>query len=920
LVGSMRSYRGNKMLERVSEANRATEPPMAANGEAQNPKGIGPLERVSEANRATEPPMAANGEAQNPKGIGPLESLTGENGGQTASPNTEKTVIETQMPSLNTQNPSFDTKTASLNTEKPLADTQAPNAQTPSKVEESQWKIVEPANQDGDTRARQEATGGHDSVLAGKAARLNTGSGSADITLSGIAAVKDGTVYLATDDGGTVRAKDVHTGTEMDALLSSEEAGQLDALGVESMISGYDASKATTAQYVNAYGGVYARAKVGIGYQQAALNSETAQRYMTESARTDAWAAGDRAAAKQKPVFSIKEEHGEKFVEVDTDQDLFGGLTPNETMKKAKEYIIEHFKGKSIGKGEVNAYVSGRTAKEYSRPANSRLTDEIKITKGKAATELENLLTVSRFLEHKSDDGHHPEAVNGWDYYETTFRINGDLYTGKVAVLNGDGFKILHDITQIKKPSDVHAGLPRQSLGSRSSDDNTSIPKNMQKSNGVTEKYSQAAFEHLSTYKRQSLRQSERVLDAFGKKYGLSIRFVDSIKAGKDANGQGRYANGRYDPKTGTIDIALDAVDGAYVYVGMHEAVHSLRDGNPEAYELLRDTVTDALLANGEDVDARLNELKKLGYDADTAMEELVANTTPVILTNPETVQKVVSEDKTLLQKIMEKIGEIADFFDEQLAKLKQRGSWKQMAVLENDLDSLRKIERALLDGLEEKRLVSETVKNTGGVKMSVKESFATDYDAWAKDKTQEKTINVGTTPQTLVDLGAKNQTVVMHSADINHALRHDGMTDEIMKQIPQMMENPIIVMKSSQLGDKNNHQASRVVMYGNVEDENGVPVIAVLELRERQKGGQILDMQLVKNAYGKDSRLDIQVKNSEILYLDPDKKRTNSWLQGLGLQLPSDATNYGSIGSISYPNGFVKMDGVRYETRAFNT
>ena len=102
--------------------------------------------------------------------------------------------------------------------------------------------------------------------------------------------------------------------------------------------------------------------------------------------------------------------------------------------------------------------------------------------------------------------------------------------------------------------------------------------------------------------------------------------------------------------------------------------------------------------------------------------------------------------------------------------------------------------------------------------------------------------------------------------------------------------------------------------MYGNVVDANRAPVIAVLKLRERLKGGQILDMQLVKNAYGKDSRLDVQIQKSKILYLDANKKRTNGWLQSVGLQLPSDTTNYGSIGSIFYPNGYVKMQGVMYQ------
>lgn len=46
--------------------------------------------------------------------------------------------------------------------------------------------------------------------------------------------------------------------------------------------------------------------------------------------------------------------------------------------------------------------------------------------------------------------------------------------------------------------------------------------------------------------------------------------------------------------------------------------------------------------------------------------------------------------------------------------------------------------------------------------------------------------------------------------------------------------------------------------MYGSVNDGNGAYVIAVLELRERQTVGQILEVQLVKKAYGKDNRLDV--------------------------------------------------------------
>ena len=45
-------------------------------------------------------------------------------------------------------------------------------------------------------------------------------------------------------------------------------------------------------------------------------------------------------------------------------------------------------------------------------------------------------------------------------------------------------------------------------------------------------------------------------------------------------------------------------------------------------------------------------------------------------------------------------------------------------------------------------------------------------------------------------------------------------------------------------------------------------------------------------------------------VYIDPNKNRTNSWMQSIGLQLPPDATNYGSIGRISYADGNVNIQG----------
>ncbi len=55
-------------------------------------------------------------------------------------------------------------------------------------------------------------------------------------------------------------------------------------------------------------------------------------------------------------------------------------------------------------------------------------------------------------------------------------------------------------------------------------------------------------------------------------------------------------------------------------------------------------------------------------------------------------------------------------------------------------------------------------------------------------------------------------------------------------------------------------------------------------------------------------------IQNSDLIYLNPDRKRTENWMQSVGLQLPSDATAFGSIGTITYPNGEVKIEGIPYK------
>lgn len=132
--------------------------------------------------------------------------------------------------------------------------------------------------------------------------------------------------------------------------------------------------------------------------------------------------------------FSIQtDSNGNKYVNVDTNQDIFEGKNLAEQTKIAKQYILDNFRQNGIDVNNENINVTSKTANEYTHPKN-QLPVATKTSKMKAFTELDNLLSTSEYKYSKSDDGRHPFAKDGWDYYETTFKVGDNLFTGLVNI------------------------------------------------------------------------------------------------------------------------------------------------------------------------------------------------------------------------------------------------------------------------------------------------------------------------------------------------------------------------------------------------------------------------------------------------------------------------------------------------------
>lgn len=151
--------------------------------------------------------------------------------------------------------------------------------------------------------------------------------------------------------------------------------------------------------------------------------------------------------------YSIQQDpNSNKFVNVDTDQDIFDGKTLAEQTKIAKKYILDNFRENGIYMNSDNISVTSKTANEYTHP-NNQLPKTTKESKMKASTELDNLIKVSEYSHSAKDDSRHPFAKDGWDYYKTTFKVGNKSFEGLINIGKSGNKKTLYDITNIKRIS-----------------------------------------------------------------------------------------------------------------------------------------------------------------------------------------------------------------------------------------------------------------------------------------------------------------------------------------------------------------------------------------------------------------------------------------------------------------------------------
>lgn len=373
------------------------------------------------------------------------------------------------------------------------------------------------------------------------------------------------------------------------------------------------------------------------------------------------------------------------------------------------------------------------------------------------------------------------------------------------------------------------------------------------------------------------------VLEALAKKYGFVVEVCDTLADG--------MANGEYDPKTGRIKIALDAEENAYLRTAGHELYHYIEDWNSTAAGELREYVIGKLKeSENYDYEGRVKELQKLyeGFGKADIEAEIVAESMFDVF-DEKTIRELVNENRPLAVKIQSWIRGFLESIEKALTAIGLKSP--EVRALEGDTEALEKISGMFKSALEDaKENKSEKTSKTNDVKYSINPEFAHRYDEWNKNEIGGYFF-LGTTSEPLQSIGINPAEIYWDKSKIKAIKKkHPTMTDSIIKQVPNMLENPVLITQSMT-------STNRVVVLGELYDENGHPIVAALELKPN---GRVKNFVKVASAYSKDS-LQNFIRQSDILYIDPNKKRTDTWFQALRLQLPAGVTKYGSIGMVTY-------------------
>ena len=278
---------------------------------------------------------------------------------------------------------------------------------------------------------------------------------------------------------------------------------------------------------------------------------------------------------------------------------------------------------------------------------------------------------------------------------------------------------------------------------------------------------------------------------------------------------------------------------------------------------------------------------------------------------NNEHLQKEIAKE---YQKVKYNLDEFENWKTEKINELRQSGATKQ-----ETLQTIVLMESAARTQYPDdpmqyfrdnpvsfKRVVSTSdgrymqTKSANEKLLEDENNFAGIVDEYTNGKINpDKAYNVMATPLALGLAGGKILPVTIDGNKIQHIFdgHSDGMTPELLKQIPRAMANPMMVLDS---------YGGRKVVVLDLKDKQGSTIIVPLELNVERNRYQV---NAINNAYGKGSEngtdynwfIEHNLKKGRVSYIN--KEKTAKWLQSSSSDSASKGNDLDSLLNNSIPD-----------------
>lgn len=351
----------------------------------------------------------------------------------------------------------------------------------------------------------------------------------------------------------------------------------------------------------------------------------------------------------------------------------------------------------------------------------------------------------------------------------------------------------------------------------------------------------------------------------------------------------------------------------AILKTAAHELTHFIQ-ANSAQYEALKSFVVNKLTheegVSFEDLVAD-KQRREPGLEYDEAVDEVVADACEMMLGDSTVVEQLAKENLSLAEKIRDWLREWVENLKIALEGL-QADRTESRAMMQYARELQEIWDNALMDAARNNR---GTAQETAPVesRRQVRENFSNEIDSWVKDDMPEGVrFTLGSTGPVLQGLGAIESDIYMEGDKIRKILQdHPEMTLAEIKKVPQILEDPALILKSEGRGKSGAN--SRLVCFGLTKAQNGQPVMTVMDLRPRENGFVVDDMQKVNSAYTKNNPMAF-IQKSDVVYAD--KKRAIPLLRTTGLTISSQRLlRNGYISSISYKGSCVNIEGVPFSS-----